>query len=154
MITPGNICDNCNFKYQLDNANTVIYYYECQPWFSFGWSICPACQSVYTDSETGEREQKPSKLFFTEQHSDYMEYFILHDFGFITEDFAPESLVAAYEDLFNLKPIPQLADDKLIPRHEQEARALYAWLMSAPDEWIMAVFEEPAPPNERPEMWQ
>lgn len=137
MITPGNICDNCNFKYELAATNTVIYYYECQPWFSFGASICPQCQAS-------------ARLFFPDLHNDYMAFFIMGDFPFITEDFAPEGLVTAYEQVFGLKLIQE---HKLTLRMNQEIAALRDWLRSAPDEWIMTMFTDPEPPKERPETW-
>lgn len=136
-MEPGNICDNCNFKYTLAPTNTVIYYYECQPWFSYGATICPRCQTS-------------ARLFFPDQLNDYMAFFIVGDFAFITEDFAPEGLVTAFERVFELKP---LAETNLTPRMEREIGELGDWLSNAPDEWIHAMFEEPAPPKERPESW-
>lgn len=135
MNFPGNICDGCGLQYTLDKGNTSIHYYECQPWFSFGTAHCPQCHQV-------------ARLFWRDQ--DYMEYFILHDFTFYTDDFADDLTVKAFESVYGLK---ELQTVELTPRLEKEINALEDWLTHAPDEWITAMFEEQAPAPERPERW-
>lgn len=133
----GNVCDNCNFKYELAPENTVIYFFECQPWFSFGAAICPACGVQ-------------AKLFFRDCYDDYMEQFILQDFGFVTEDFAPFETVTSFERVYSVHEIPTVEINK---RHELELQNLHTVLANVPDEILFDLFTDPMPPKSRPDSW-
>lgn len=136
-MAPGNICDNCNYKYELHPTNTIVFFFECQPWFSYGQNICPACATS-------------ARLFFRESHDEYMEYFIIHDFHFETEDFASEETVTAFERVYHLQELLQIP---ITARLELEIQNLHTILANVPDDLLLDQFTDPMPPKQRPETW-
>lgn len=137
MNTPGNICDGCTLQFILDASNTVIYYFENQPWFSFGQAMCPQCGQT-------------ARLFWRENHQEYMEYFILNDFGFITELWADEVTIKSFEEVYGLK---MEAEYELTARMELELQNLHVVLENIPDDLLLSMFESPEQPHELPDNW-
>lgn len=61
-----------------------------------------------------------------------------------------DEVIAGWYKANNIRPVSEV---ELTPRMEVEIQALGSWLETAPDEWVAAMFSEPAPPQERPETW-
>lgn len=136
MNIPGNICDGCGLQFTLDPTNTVIHYFDCQPWFSYGQTHCPQCRN-------------PARLFWRDQ--DYMDYFILQDFPFEAAEFADELTISSFESVYGLHTV---TESPLTPRLELEVHNLHTVLENVPDDLLLSLFEDPEPKHLLPERWR
>lgn len=137
VITPGNICDGCTLQFALDKTNTIIHYFDCQPWFSFGAVICPQCCQT-------------ARLFWRENFQDYLDYFILQDFPFEAAEYADDLTVQSFEQVYGLKPE---TEHELTARMELELQNLHVVLENIPDDLLLDMMETPEAPHDLPERW-
>ena len=135
-MIPGRECEECHRHYGFDPSNTVVVWYEYQVWMSFAESVC-ACGSH-------------GRTFFRDNYEECMEFFITHDFEFVTGDFATVQIVKQFENAYGLHMAEEYS---LTPRLEKEVRELGEVLEHTPDDLLMEVIQTPTP-CDKPEMWQ
>lgn len=121
----------------MEPTNTVVYYFESAPYFTYARTICPRCQTPYT-------------MFIRGYFKEMMEHFILHDFPFITEDYPPETLVHGFEEVYQVKELPEHA---LTTRLDNEVKHLGEILETIPDDLLWAELTDPEQPHKLPESW-
>lgn len=113
-------CRNCKQMSGIGVANSVVRLYVRAPWFSYIKFICTACQ-YENNSFFGPVDWKLEIAFLLEIQV-----------GFITEDDPEPNIVASYEEIYELTPIPE---HSLTESQEKEI-AFWHYLLERGDmEW-------------------
>lgn len=129
-------CDNAKCKKQipLTTANTVLFLYEQQVWFSWIMATCECSEEHRIFIEPDAVRQ-----IITESIC-----------GIVHEQFAPDEIVANYEATFKVS-MPKFY--QLLPRHEDEVTHFAEVLANCPDDLLMDCLTEPPPKSTMPLRW-
>lgn len=128
-------CDGCKKQVVLTTANTVLFVYDKQMWFS--WIIATCC-------ECNEEHKLFIELDAATQLITDSQCGVIHD------QFAPAEVVTEYERVFQVK-MPKTYE--LTPRLEMECNSFAVVLKNIPDDLLMDCLTEPPPKSDLPQMW-
>jgi len=118
-------CKGCGEHIHCTAANTVMYAFTMQPWFTYIMLTCPVCEDV------------SAQFFGPEKWMIRIPEFIVAEVGLISEDYPEDSLVKQYEQVYKLR---MLEPRDLTPYQEKQI-LFWRWLIDHKD-WRQEIGQE------------